>query len=136
MATLGSTAVVVGGTTCSALLGDTWTFDGTSWMDLSMASGPPVVAGSMATLGSQIVLFGGASDGSNTWTFNGTIWTLVTVSSAPLAARSDASMAFLPLTCTRGRTAVWIVGDPATRAATRRFATDLAVPDGLEWFRT
>jgi hypothetical protein len=63
----------------------------------------------MATLGSEVVLFGGQSaiaffvggqaDGGgflgDTWTFDGSVWTQVSVSSPP-PPRFEATMATLP----------------------------------------
>jgi N-acetylneuraminic acid mutarotase len=76
---------------------DTWTFDGTAWTQVR-ASGPIARArASMATLGDQVVLFGGynqffqPSPLSDTWLFDGASWTQVGASGPP--GRSDASMA-------------------------------------------
>jgi hypothetical protein len=81
------------------VLQDTWTFNGKDWTQMCGACAPPVRADAvMATLGSDVVLFGGY-DGSSflqdTWTFNGTSWTQASVSSPP-PARAYAMMATLP----------------------------------------
>jgi hypothetical protein len=52
----------------------------------------------MATLGHEVVLFGGYDDGrylNDTWTFDGTRWTRVTAANSP-PARESSSMAALP----------------------------------------
>ncbi len=61
------------------------------------ASGPPArYFASMATLGGQVVLFGGYGGNylNDTWTFDGSSWTQVT-GSGP-SARVEASMASIP----------------------------------------
>jgi hypothetical protein len=74
----GSTVVLFGGAT--ALLGaldDTWTFNGSSWTQVSVSRPPPARAAMMATLGNEVVLFGGVDADlstyrTDTWTFDGT----------------------------------------------------------------
>jgi hypothetical protein len=89
MATLGSKVVLFGGLppTGTTPLDDTWTFDGTEWVDVSPTTSPPASAGTtMATLGSKIVLFvaaGPTPPGVETWTFDGSTWTQVTTATAP-----------------------------------------------------
>jgi N-acetylneuraminic acid mutarotase len=97
MATLGNKIVLFGGDAwtdagTSGFINDTWTFDGTSWTELSMANAPPARGGAaMATLGNAVVLFGGEGEGSSTtsgllldtWTFDGTSWTEVSGNSTP-----------------------------------------------------
>ena len=84
-------------------LNDTWTFDRTTWKQLSISKPPSARYGaSMSTLGSEIVLFGGYStsdgassgDQNDTWTFGGASWTQLTVKSPP-PARDSAGMATL-----------------------------------------
>jgi N-acetylneuraminic acid mutarotase len=114
MATLGNEVVLFGGfrgftkfenpyTTKAVPLNDTWTFDGTSWTQLSVSNSPPARAGAlMATLGNEIVLFGGfvAFGGyaagnflNDTWAFDGTSWTQVSISNPPPARRLAATAA-------------------------------------------
>ena len=104
MATLGDGVVLFGGVGSqfasdagSQLLNDTWTFDGTNWTEVPVSNPPPARwQAAMATLGNEVVLFGGMSDValSDTWTFDGTSWTEVSVSHSP-AARYAAAMATL-----------------------------------------
>ena len=113
MATLDNEVVLFGGRPCMsgqpgcsnvatspnpADLNDTWTFNGTSWTQISVSQPPPArEQAAMATLGNEVVLFGGAnivSELSDTWTFDGTNWTQVPVSNPP-PARAQAMMATL-----------------------------------------
>jgi N-acetylneuraminic acid mutarotase len=75
-----------------SFLGDTWTFDGTSFTQVPV-SNPPLAryASSIASLGNEVVLFGGMgrtmsaavpTDLRDTWTFNGTSWTQASVPAA------------------------------------------------------
>ncbi|MCL2447898.1 MAG: hypothetical protein FWD17_03010, partial [Polyangiaceae bacterium] len=73
MATLGNEVVLFGGEVAekpieglgddffaARIFGDTWTFDGTSWTEVTGSNGPPARAdGMMATLGNEVVVFGG-----------------------------------------------------------------------------
>jgi hypothetical protein len=87
-----------------AVLNDTWTFDGTTWREVTVASPPPPrCTASMATLGETVVLFGGNAcedvigGGAvldDTWTFDGTTWTEVNAPNPP-AGREGASMVTL-----------------------------------------
>jgi hypothetical protein len=98
MAALGGQRVVLFGgvDNLGHYLNDTWTFDGTTWAQVSVANPPPSRdAASMAALGGQqVVLFGGFGTGGaldDTWTFARTTWTQVSVSGPP-PAREGASM--------------------------------------------
>ncbi len=78
--------VLFGGSSIGGPLNDTWTFDGTSWAEVSVSSPPPRRYGAaMASLGSEIVLFGGfdSADLNDTWTFDGASWTQVLASNGP-----------------------------------------------------
>ena len=83
-------------------LGDTWTYDGTTWTQQSPATSPTARAYASSTYDAssgQIVLFGGI-DAANTvvgdtWTYDGTTWTQQSPTSNP-SGRSDASMTFDP----------------------------------------
>jgi hypothetical protein len=101
MATLGNEIVLFGGLVDDLLGGpgaaDTWTFDGTSWHPVLVSISPPArLYAAMATLGNELVLFGGTSGRAlgDTWTFDGTNWTEVTGSNAPPASE-EAVMATL-----------------------------------------
>ena len=92
-----------GGSNGTSDLSDTWTFNGTSWTQLSTATSPPARAyASMANdpATGNMVLFGGSGNGgdlSDTWTFNGTSWTQLSTATSP-PARDSASMAYDPAT--------------------------------------
>lgn len=99
MASLGSTVVVFGGYDGTDSLSDTWTFEGTTWTEVTVATAPAARNGqAMATLGTtSAVLFGGY-DGtaslSDTWVFNGSSWTQ-SAATGP-SARNNHAMAALP----------------------------------------
>jgi len=85
-----------------AFLGDTWTYDGTAWTQLSPVTSPNARrAHSLAydSLRQVIVLFGGEGGGgkqADTWEWNGTTWTQVVTANAP-SARSEHATAFDPV---------------------------------------
>jgi hypothetical protein len=92
----------------NTMLNDTWTWNGTTWTQLSPATSPPVR--SEASLAYDVptgllVLFGGEqapTDFNNgaalndTWTWNGTNWTAAGTAESPPPARYGASMATDP----------------------------------------
>jgi hypothetical protein len=94
--------VLFGGTNdvvASNALSTTWTWNGTTWTELSPPTSPPArLAASIAydPATRQLVLFGGqvGTGGivSTTWTWNGTTWTELSPPTSP-AARLAASMA-------------------------------------------
>lgn len=98
------TLVLFGGFDASSSpLGDTWTFDGTTWTQVNAeTSPPPRGASSMATLGGKVVLFGGDAPGSgatspllgDTWVFDGSSWSSLQPGTSP-PARCFAGMATL-----------------------------------------
>ena len=97
-ATLGNEVVLFGGYNGSTPLGDTWTFDGTSWKAVT-GNGPPArYEHAMAALGNTVVIFGGIdTSGGNlgdTWVFDGASWS--PVSGSGPGGRDDAAMATLP----------------------------------------
>lgn len=83
--------LVVHGGESSAVLGDTWEFDGSNWLATSPAASPgPIWAGSMAydLTTASTILFGGAATNSGaplgaTWRWNGTTWTQLQPPQAP-----------------------------------------------------
>jgi len=84
----------------SKVLGDTWTWDGTTWTQKSPDTSPPARAGAAMAYDTghqQVVLFGGWIGSKNvlgdTWTWNGTDWTLLRTAHAP-SARDGMSMAY------------------------------------------
>src|ERR1051325_7923542 len=75
-------------------LGDTWEWDGASWHDTMVTSGPNARAGAAMTydpVRGVVVLFGGAPPGHNgiftpfadTWTWDGTAWTKLAPTRSP-----------------------------------------------------
>ena len=93
MAALGGKAVLFGGQSatcqgsnpCPGFTNDTWTFDGTSSIELTLATAPS--GRCLATLasvnGKELVMYGGRdvnSEVNDTWTFDGSTWTPVPVS--------------------------------------------------------
>jgi hypothetical protein len=84
-------------------LNDTWTWNGTTWTQLSPAASPPPTGQAVMAYDAnsgQLVLFGGTNDeGLNilgdTWTWNGTTWTQQTTVASP-EARFFAAMAYDP----------------------------------------
>jgi hypothetical protein len=92
--------VVFGGSSAAggAALGDTWTWDGTTWTDEGPGTGPdPRIAPTMAydPVGEHIVLFGGRGSMmyGDTWTWNGQAWAAVPSLSSP-APRLHAATAW------------------------------------------
>ncbi len=74
---------------------DTWTFDGVQWAQLAVNSPPSRERAVMATLGPQVLLFGGGAPGGlrmeDTQAWDGASWTQLLV--AGPSARNDAVMA-------------------------------------------
>jgi hypothetical protein len=75
-----------------AILGDTWTYDGTDWTELTPASSPSARYRTQSVLDTtrrRAVVYGGY-DGvqllRDTWEFNGSDWTQVTTATAPVTA--------------------------------------------------
>ena len=106
MAALGDRAVLFGGQladsckgtqACPAFMNDTWSFDGTSWTQLSPATAPS--GRCFFTIASvdrdELVVYGGRdihSEINDTWTFDGATWKQVAVS-APTGASGIANAA-------------------------------------------
>jgi hypothetical protein len=63
----------------AANLADTWTFDGTSWSEVTTThAAPGRFTFAMAPIGDEVVIYGGLSVTTyldDTWVFNGTAWT-------------------------------------------------------------
>jgi hypothetical protein len=87
MATMGDTVVLFGGEQdANHILSDTWTFDGTAWTKVAVASPPPArFHAAMTTFEGKVLLYGGAGaipSGApflgDTWTWAGSNWTEVT----------------------------------------------------------
>jgi cysteine-rich repeat protein len=75
--------VLFGGRTPTGVLGDTWTWDGASWVQLSPALSPSARMAAAATydpVRDEVIVFGGTTANINgtalrdTWTWNGTTW--------------------------------------------------------------
>lgn len=73
--------VLFGGVTVNGYSNETWTFNGTTWTNVTPATSPsPRAYGAMAylTANTTTVLFGGLDslvDYNDTWVWNGTTWT-------------------------------------------------------------
>jgi hypothetical protein len=98
LASLGSKLVLVGGSSGTAVLGDTWEWDGTAWARRSTPTTPlPRSYFSLATLGSRVVLFGGLDAAGalhdDTWTWDGATWTKLAPAHKPPARRWAATTA-------------------------------------------
>jgi hypothetical protein len=88
-------------------LGDTWTWDGTTWTRQHPPTSPPVL--NYASMAydpgtGTVVMFGGAAGAfgsvtNATWTWDGTTWTLQSPAASP-GARVYASMAYDAATST------------------------------------
>jgi hypothetical protein len=80
-------------------LGDTWTWDGTTWTRQHPATHPPdryVAAMAYDAATSTVVLFGGEGSRAlfgDTWTWDGTTWTRQHPATSP-PGRQDAEMAY------------------------------------------
>jgi hypothetical protein len=72
--------VLFGGTTLTHNLGDTWTWDGTTWTEQNPAVSPSArwaMGMSYDAASSEALLFGGSGVGGvlgDTWTWDGTTW--------------------------------------------------------------
>ena len=80
-------------------LGDTWTWDGTTWTQANPATSPSARDGASEAYDSgksDLVLFGGQdashTDVNDTWTWDGTTWTQANPATSP-PARSSAALA-------------------------------------------
>ncbi len=95
------TVVLFGGnsTQSHSNLGDTWTWDGTTWTQQHPAASPPVREGAPMAYDAAtrtVVLFGGFNKHhwlGDTWTWNGTTWARQHPATSP-PVREDASMAY------------------------------------------
>jgi hypothetical protein len=87
--------VAFGGFDGVAWRNDTWTFDGTTWAQVAIASPPSARAGQgMSAMRTDVAIAGGFNNGTydaDSWLFNGTKWVLL---GAGPSARSGGWMAF------------------------------------------
>src|SRR5207244_810199 len=102
---LGNTVVLFGGVSdrdpasTGMGLGDTWVWDGSMWMERNVPGPPGRLGAAMATLDTEVLLFGGLSrlpGGTilaDTWGWDGTTWIRHDVPGPP--ARAFAAMARL-----------------------------------------
>jgi N-acetylneuraminic acid mutarotase len=117
----GGTLVLFSGQNAQSFFDDTWTFDGGTWSKVSTPVSPPArVDANMATLGNEVVLFGGYNN--DTWTFDGITWSEVTTQPSP-EPRLNATMA------STGRALVLFGGWSPTGAALNNTWTF----DGSRW---
>lgn len=120
--------VLFGGTTVSASLNDTWEWDGTSWTNVTPASGNPPVRESFGMAydaqSGQSVAFSGlgaaGADLNDTWAWDGATWTYVTGAADP-PARDHHLMAFDAKT---GRVVLFGGNDAAGRPLNDTWARD------------
>lgn len=94
--------VLFGGAAGGTALGDTWTFDGSTWSQPSPATSPPARAEAAMTYDaarSEVVMFGGQSSPGgggwlgDTWVWNGTTWKGAPATTSP-SARAGAVLAY------------------------------------------
>ncbi len=112
--------VLFGGWTSAGALGDTWTWDGTRWMQLHPAQSPqPGAYGGMVFDsaigklvfhgGGSVFPYGGTGDGADTWGWDGSTWKHL--DSFPLESNSelafDAARGNLLLEASNGDTWTW-----------------------------
>ena len=96
--TTGQLVLFGGHGSTGGILGDTWTWNGTTWTQEHPATSPPARDfSSMADdpASHQLILFGGFNGGvlNDTWNWTGTNWTQQTPATSP-SARQSASMAY------------------------------------------
>lgn len=142
----GRVTLLFGGATESAVVGDTWGWDGKDWRRLAVGGPPartfPAVAGDGA---SRVFLFGGcpvlfgddaSAEGrdagrrlfADTWTWDGTRWTEVTGLQPP--ARAEAAAAW-----DARRKRLVLFGGYAWKAGVRERLQDTWEFDGRAWAR-
>jgi N-acetylneuraminic acid mutarotase len=140
MATLNGTVVLFGGYDPSAgdavstlYDGDTWTWDGTTWKELTVVGPSARASSAMAALNGAIVLFGGVNGAGDTWlgdtwTWDGARWTRQDVT-GPMA-RQAAAMATLndSVVLFGGLGATGYLGDTWTWDGTRWTQLDVSGP--------
>jgi N-acetylneuraminic acid mutarotase len=83
----------------TSIINDTWTFDGSTWHEVS-ANSPPVArrGAAMAALGGDALMFGGFNGLTrlgDTWKFDGSTWIVQANQATPPPPRDYASMATL-----------------------------------------
>lgn len=121
--------VMFGGDDGTALRNDTWTWDGSRWLEVT----PPVSPGPRRDFAmaydaarKRVVLFGGFDDSvalADTWEWDGATWTNVTPAGASPSPRRLHAMVYEP---TRGRVLLFGGFDGANR-------TDTWAWDGSTW---
>jgi MYXO-CTERM domain-containing protein len=125
--------VLFGGGNGADVLGDTWEWDGTAWVERSPPSSAPARSGHAMTFDSArgvTVLFGGWNGANirDTWTWDGTTWSEVPGTVGP-SPRQRHSMAF---DSRRGKTVLF--GGAGTQGVSDTGALgDLWEFDGTTW---
>jgi hypothetical protein len=95
-----SKVVLFGGLSSPNFLNDTWTWDGTAWVQIAGAAPPGRTNAGIARRpfpSDQLVVFAGQGAGgylNDTWTFDGAAWTQLTPFTSPPPARSQHAMAY------------------------------------------
>lgn len=131
-------ATGTGGTgTAATLLGDTWTWDGSTWSSVAAPTDPPARTAAAAAwdpVHDQTVLFGGSAstDGTgtplaDTWTWNGAAWSPAAPAASP-PPRAGAALAGDP-----DAGGAVLVGGSAPGAPTSGAAADDWSWDGATW---
>lgn len=86
MAMFNRKVVLFGGSTGSANLGDTWEWDGNTWIQRNVPGPAARSYAAMATLNGKVVLFGGHNGSvslADTWEWDGNAWTQRNPSAPP-----------------------------------------------------
>jgi hypothetical protein len=91
--------VLFGGSTATSNLGDTWEWDGSTWIHQFPATSPPLLSAAAmvydAALGRSVLFGGSTSTGasSDTWEWDGVTWTRLNLATSP-PPMSLAAMAY------------------------------------------
>ncbi len=141
----GRVVVLFGGATESAVVGDTWGWDGKDWTRLAGGGPAPRTFPAVASDGARVFLFGGSrvlfGDDSvaenrdaarrlfaDTWAWDGARWTEVTGPQPP--ARSEAAAAWDPK-----RKRMVLFGGYTWKAGVREYLQDTWEFNGAAWAR-
>ena len=124
-------AVLFGGNSGS-LTNQTWEYDGSTWANVTPASGSPdpTQEARMAydAFRQRMILFGGQTGSgynADTWEWNGTAWSMVSTSNAP-SARGTHGMVYHA-----GLQGILVFGGAASSVGT--YTNDLWFFDGSDW---
>ncbi len=141
----GRVVVLYGGATDTAVVGDTWGWDGKDWTRLAVGGPPARTFPAVASDGTRVFLFGGSRvlfgddtvaenrDATkrlyaDTWTWDGARWTEVAGPQPP--ARSEAAAAWDPK-----RKRMVLFGGYTWKAGVREYLQDTWEFNGAAWAR-